>query len=342
MIFTFLIRILFFFLATYRIPLIDIETNDLLPIHYFVDPGPDFAWPNDEELSDEKIHLYTHFGPSRMEVLGSYLNLSEELCPLTQLYSPTGSISQPSEESGTFVSEPSRSSTIPTDASTISHETPNSPLTQKKSSRQTLNTFSKMIRRTFIEPFSTGKRGSFKLRRQQENSDVTLTDQSELRRRISSPLLNPRTNVLKIIMADFQPKRPKTSDNMIKNYIDACMNEYRLEKNRQKTIEVAHEENHRSTTTTRIRTYASANSETMNNNTHDKRRVVPLSTNGANAVNKPVQKNYDVDDNDDDSSLVDTIPLSSNINYVQKQSATITQVGSRFLSLFSTALPRHL
>nr|ACI90379.1 zinc finger protein Cezanne-like protein [Philodina roseola] len=341
--------------ATYRIPLIDIETNDLLPIHYFVDPGPDFAWPIDEELSDEKIHLYTHFGSSRMDVLENYLNLSEELSPLTQLNSPTGSISQPSEESATFTNEPSRSSTIPTDASTISHETTNSistPIIQKKSSRQTLNAFSKIIRRTFIEPFSTGKRASFKLRRQQDSSDVTLTDQSELKRRISSPLLNPRTNVLKIIMTDFQPKRPKTSDNMIKNYIDACLNEYRLEKNKQKPVEISHDENYQSNTTVvrsttntngtqqiqpmaTYRTYTSTNSsssrtqnnnESMSSNTHDKRRVVPLSTNVVNPVNKPTQKNYDVDDNDDDSSLIDTIPLSSNINYVQKQTLTTTQV----------------
>ena len=151
-----------------------------------------------------------------------------------------------------------------------------------------------------------------------------------------------------MIVADFQPKRPKTSDNMIKNYIDACMNEYRLEKNRQKTMETAHDENHRSTT---YRTYASmhnstnrtqTNSETTNNNTHEKRRVVPLSLNAANAGNKPIQKNYDVDDNDDDSSLVDTIPLSSNINYVQKQSATITQVASRFRWLCVSLSPvRH-
>jgi len=294
--------------ATYRIPLIDIETNDLLPIHYFVDPGPDFAWPIDEELSDDKIHLYTHFGCSRMEILNNYLNLSEELCSLTQLNSPTGSISQPSEEHSTVQNESSRSSVIQTDASTVSHETTTSmgtPIIQKKTTRPTLNAFSKIIRRTFIEPFSTGKRASFKLRRQQDNSDVTLMNSTELKRRISSPLLNLRTNLLKIIMTDFQPKRPKTSDNMIKNYIDACLNEYQTEKTRQKATEISHDD-HFSTTNHKIngiqqqpmtnyRTYTSSrtqnSNESMINNVHDRRRVVPLSTNVVNSTTKPTQKN---------------------------------------------------
>lgn len=317
------------FSATYRIPLIDIETNDLLPIHYFVDPGPDFAWPIDEELSDDKIHLYTHFGRSRMEILNSYLNLSEELCSLTQLNSPTGSMSQPSEENSTVQNESSRSSIIQADASTISHETTTSmgtPIIQKKTTRPTLNAFSKIIRRTFIEPFSTGKRASFKLRRQQDQSDVTLMNSTELKRRISSPLLNLRTNLLKIIMTDFQPKRPKTSDNMIKNYIDACLNEYRTEKTRQKQTENSHDDHF---STTNYRTYTSNrtqnSNESMINNVHDRRRVVPLSTNVVNLTTKPTQKTYDVDDNDD-SSLIDTIPLSSNINYVQKQTVAMTQV----------------
>ena len=56
--FIFLIWKISFIVAAYRIPLIDIDTVDLLPIHYFIDPGPDFIWPVDEELSDEKIYLY--------------------------------------------------------------------------------------------------------------------------------------------------------------------------------------------------------------------------------------------------------------------------------------------
>ncbi|CAF3113503.1 unnamed protein product, partial [Rotaria sp. Silwood2] len=60
----------------------------------------------------------------------------------------------------------------------------------------------------------------------QNTSNLSIINENQR----SSPLLNHHTNILTIILTNFQPKRPQISDNMIKNYIDTCMNEYYFEK----------------------------------------------------------------------------------------------------------------
>ena len=184
-----------------------LKAIDLLPIHYFVDPGPDFAWPIDEELSDEKIHLYTHYGgESRMETLEKYLNLSKESCPLNTLISPSThddltaiTDTNNSNPSPTINLDQSSSTTEPTSIST--------PVINKKLSRPSFNSFSKIIRRTFIEPFSSTKRSSLKHQQKQnsnlDTSDSAIINEIEHMRRVSSPLLNRRTNLLTIIVYKF-------------------------------------------------------------------------------------------------------------------------------------------
>ncbi|CAF4566906.1 unnamed protein product [Rotaria sp. Silwood2] len=107
---------------TYRIPLIDIETLDILPLHFYIDPGLNFQWPIDEELSDDKIHFYTNYGENRMDILEKYLNLSKEYIPLNNLFSQT-----------IKTKHDNRISTITTDIN-ISNEL-NSTITNKKISR---------------------------------------------------------------------------------------------------------------------------------------------------------------------------------------------------------------
>src|SRR5690349_7340550 len=41
-----------------------------------------------------------------------------------------------------------------------------------------------------------------------------------------SLLVNHHTNSSTIILTNYQPKRPKISDYMIKNYIETCINQY--------------------------------------------------------------------------------------------------------------------
>ena len=146
-------------LVTYRIPLIDIDTLDLLPIHFLVDPGIEFQWPIDEELSDEKIHLHGNAGEHRLGILEKYLNLSKESIPFQSFNSPNAHHDDappppPVENSPTpsaYLEPVSESNaTIP-------------PTPSKKGSRPSFNSFSKIIRRTFIQPFSSAKRLSLKL-----------------------------------------------------------------------------------------------------------------------------------------------------------------------------------
>ena len=232
-------------LATYRIPLIDIETLDLLPIHFLVDPGLDFEWPIDEELSDERIQLYTNSGESRLGILERYLSLSKESSPFSTFVpsSTTHEEATSTTDSATTAAINADSLTETNSTTTIAAATATTtPVTHKKLSRPSFNSFSKIIRRTFMQPFSSSKRLSFKHHHQQAQqaqqnppSAVDAADSSNLHennseRRKSSPLLNRRTNTLTIIVTNFQPKRPKTTDNMIKNYIDACLSDYRLEK----------------------------------------------------------------------------------------------------------------
>lgn len=260
-------------LATYRIPLIDIETLDLLPIHFLVDPGLDFEWPIDEELSDERIQLYTNSGESRLGILERYLSLSKESSPFTTLV-PSSTI----HEDGTSTMDSATTASINADSLTETNSTATiatatatataitAPVTHKKLSRPSFNSFSKIIRRTFMQPFSSSKRLSFKHHHQQAQqaqqnppSTVDIPDSSNLHennaeRRKSSPLLNRRTNTLTIIVTNFQPKRPKTTDNMIKNYIDACLSDYHLEKMKKQlnggmsTHENEHPQNNRTFT----------------------------------------------------------------------------------------------
>lgn len=347
-------------LATYRIPLIDMDTSDLSPIHFFVDPGPSFSWPIDEELSDEIVHLYTRFGGSRIEILEAYLNLSKEMCHLDLLHSTGTSSVPPVDDESTSNVDRSRTPSTQID-STSSIQKSNSastPVMEKKSSRTSSNFFSKMLRRKLFEPFSFSKRASLK-QRQQTNSDASdssMANESESKRRLSSPLLNTRTNILTIIVTNFQPKRPKTSDNMIKNYIDKCMNEYRLEQSQQKALETSVDENEYrqgnssspdyhgsrwrhepSVYQTSMASHRSHPSTTANRpqpetdlatKIIEQRRIVLLSNSPPTVVNpsgRHVQKKYDMDDNDD-SLAMDNGQLSSDVNYLQRKSSQIAQV----------------
>ena len=326
-------------LATYRIPLIDIDAVDLLPIHYFVDPGPDFAWPIDEELSDEKIHLYTHYGESRMDMLETYLNLSKEISPLAILTSASTPTNSMPDEINSSIDNPTPSSNTDASISTNETSTTVTPMNNKKNSRPSLNSFSKIIRRTFIEPFSSAKRASLKHQRQQGQLDVSNTsirNENEPVRRASSPLLNRRTNLLTIIVTNFQPKRPKTSDNMIKNYIDACMNEYQVEKNRKQFNETSVHENDKSiqysdwnqNIPTQPAMSYNRNPSSVNNNTNHQQhhryqtnekfiepvtRKLPALPNNRMITST---KRVDIDENDDLLPM-ENGQFSSNINYVQ-------------------------
>jgi hypothetical protein len=197
---------------------------DLLPIHYFIDPGLNFQWPIDEELSDDKIHSYPNYEESRMDVLEKYLNLSKEYSLLNNL---NPQLTTPIHDEQLSTTDNSNNN-----IDSSNEINPTTTTTNKKSSRSSFNSFSKIIRRTFIHPFSSAKRMSLK-NQQQSISDSTVISENLPERRKSSPLLNRHTNILTIIVTNFQPKQPKTSDNMIKNYIDACMNEYYLEQNQK-------------------------------------------------------------------------------------------------------------
>jgi hypothetical protein len=192
-------------LVTYQIPLIDLETLELLPIHFFNDPGLNFQWPMDEELSDEKMNFHSNTQQNQMNTLEKYLNLSKEYSPLNDIL-------------------PLSTSTTEHDDQTLRTDSPNNDSSNhKKSSRSSLNTFSKAIRRKIFEPFSSTKRIFPKHRHQ--HLSVINENSSQQEQKQCSPLFNRHTNMLTIILTNFQPKRPKISDHMIKNYIETCINE---------------------------------------------------------------------------------------------------------------------
>ncbi|CAM4872963.1 unnamed protein product [Rotaria socialis] len=355
--------------ATYRIPLIDIEAIDLLPIHYFIDPGSNFAWPIDEELSDEKIHLYTHFGESRMETIERYLNLSKETCPLNTLLSPSTTNNNNNNISDDIGSstDANSSSIINIDLSTSNTETNSTipTIINKKPARSSFNSFSKIIRRTFNEPFSSVRRASLKQNQQHPSSDTSdggMNNENEHIHRASSPLLNRQTNILTIIVTNFQPKRPKTCDNMIKNYIDACMNEYRLEKNSRQmnAISVNTNENnsinnnhsewhneatssqqpfvdHRYNSSITANRYKQTTSSITNTNQKPpetsgrKLPAIPISsTSKINPTIRQTRKSSSMEENDE-LLPIENGQFSSHINYVQqthKKSSQLTQSNS--------------
>lgn len=166
------------------------ETLDLLPIHFLIDPGVNFQWPNNEELSDEKIRSYSNIQQNRMHILGQYLNLSKEYSPLNHFRS-------------------------------IEHENSSNKdvSIEKKSSRSSLNSLSKTIRRKLLHPFSSTKRFSLK------SHHASLVDGNVVQQQTSS-LYDSPSNILTIILVNFQPKRPEISDHMIQNYIETYTNEY--------------------------------------------------------------------------------------------------------------------
>ncbi|CAF1405111.1 unnamed protein product, partial [Didymodactylos carnosus] len=237
---------------TYRIPLIDIDTLDLLPLHFAVDPGPSFCWPIDEELSDNIIQQYDLQGERRMKLLEKYLSLCKEYTPLTTLFpstsTPNSAVSssisstqhQINEESNNI--DPSTTNVSEMNES-LNSTTSTAPTVNKKPSKP-LNSFGKILRRTFIDPFSQSKRAAAAAALRGDHhqtlgdstqSQNALTFENENNHdddylnQLSSPLLNPRTNILTIIMVNFKPKQPRACDSMIKNYIETCVREYRAE-----------------------------------------------------------------------------------------------------------------
>jgi len=283
------------FLVTNRIPLIDFDTLDLLPIHFFIDPGLNFQWPIDEELSDENISLYTNNGERRMDILEKYLNLSKEFISLNNLI-PSLTTTVDNDQISIKDDLNSVSTTNIDSSNDI-----NSTINNKKSSRSSLNSFSKMIRRTFFEPFSSTKRTSHK----HQQRPHSIINEIPLQRRKSSPLLDRHTNILTIILTNFQPKRPKTSDNMIKNYIDTYINEYHpkqikhdnenLQRNPQSSIHYRH--------------YLS--SKLIRN-----RREINSVNKSSTTVNQSPKKNRDIDDNQD-LLPIENGQFSTDINYTQ-------------------------
>lgn len=307
------------FSASYRIPLIDISATDLLPIHFFVDPGEDFSWPIDEELSDEKIHVYTRFLQSRSEILESYLNLCEEKISIDQF--------RPAEQTESVEIEQNPSVELSNATNETNSTINGTSVQQKKVSRSSLNSFSRILRRTFLEPFSSSKRSSFRQQSKNSNDDLVeepTFDENEKKRRRSSPLLDCRTKMLTVVLTNFQPKRPKTSDNMIKNYIDACLAEYRIEKSKAEPEERT---SIRSTNSTLIKTYRTHGSTTSNRNSNENdlaSRILRQSTERKSNVVKD-SKQIDLDESDDFFSS-DNGQISSNVNYLQTKTRNITQV----------------
>lgn len=162
-----------------------------------------FQWPIDAELSDEKIYLHTNYGDNQMDILGKYLNIAKKYTSLAHIF-------------------PSSTTTIQDDqSSSTSTDKDLSSEINKIFSRSTLNSLSKHFRRKLIEPFSATKRTSSK----QQQQHLTIPDEIPIQYQKSSPLLDRHGNVLTIILANFQPKRSKTSDDMMKNFIKTCTNE---------------------------------------------------------------------------------------------------------------------
>ena len=269
-----------------------------------------------------------------METLETYLNLSKEICALNTLTSPSTPTNNIHDDINSSIDNPTPSMNIETSITTNETSSATIPVNNKKLSRPTLNSFSKIIRRTFIEPFSSAKRASLKHQRQQSQLDTANTsiiNENEPVRRASSPLLNRRTNLLTIIVTNFQPKRPKTSDNMIKNYIDACMNEYRLEKTRKQMNETSMHENDKSIQYSdwnhNLPTQPSMSynrnppppPSSVNRYQTNEKSLEPIGRKLPSIPNHRMNipsKQIDIDDNDDLQPM-ENGQFSSNINYVQ-------------------------
>ena len=202
-----------------RIPIIDLETLDLLPIHFLVDPGLNFQWPINEELSDDQILSYPNIKQTRMEILGQYLDLSKEYSPLPH------DLSTKYENRRSTIGY----STSPNNVASI----------ERKSSRSSLNTLSKTLRRKLLHPFSSNKRFSLK-----HHQTSLIKENNVQQQRLDSPLLNPSNNILTIILVNFQPKRPEISDRIIQNYIDTYINEYRTKQVKLNLAKEEQSENH--------------------------------------------------------------------------------------------------
>jgi hypothetical protein len=128
-----------------------------------------------------------------MNTLEKYLNLSKEYASLDDILPP--STSEIEHEDQTLTDLPN----------------------QKKSSRVSLNAFSKNLRRKITEPFSSTKR--LLLKHQQHHHLAIFNENSPQQR---SPIFNRNTNMLNIISTNFQPKRLKIADHMINNYLETC------------------------------------------------------------------------------------------------------------------------
>ncbi len=297
----------FSLLATYRIPLIDFDTLDLLPIHFFIDPGVNFQWPIDEELSNEKINLFTNDNENRMTILEKYLNLSKEYSSLNN-FIPSSTITTVHDDQ--ISSKDCLNLTSTTNKDLLNEI--NSAIIHKKSSRSSLNSFSKIIRRTFIEPFSSTKRTSHKHYNQQHHHSIT--NENLLQPQKSSPLFNRHKNILTIILTNFQPKRPKISDNMMKNYIDTCINEYH-----QKQI---NHDNENLQTNPQSPIYYRHHPSLKTIQNHQE--IISINT-PSTAFTQYIQKNYDINDNEGLLST-ENEQFSTNINYVQRKSNRLIQV----------------
>lgn len=188
-------------LGTYQIPLIDFETLELLPIHFFVDPGVSFQWPIESELSNETIDLYSNSKEARMEILEKYLHIAKQYSSINELVL----------------------SNIPKDKPNEIAPTTTPPVVNQKKARSSINSFSKILRRTLINPLATTKRFSLK-------------HHQSVPHRKTSPQLSHSTNLLAVILVEFQPKRPQTSDFMIKNYIETCIQEYQPSSSPKKSV----------------------------------------------------------------------------------------------------------
>lgn len=185
-------------LSTYQIPLIDFETLELLPIHFFVDPGANFQWPIESELSNEIIDLHSNSKEARMEILEKYLHITKQYSSINELVLSNIPKEKPNETA------------------------PTPPVVNQKKARSSINSFSKILRRTLINPLATTKRFSLK-------------HHQSVPHRKTSPQLSHSTNLLAVILVEFQPKRPQTSDFMIKNYIETCVREYQPSSSPKKT-----------------------------------------------------------------------------------------------------------
>jgi hypothetical protein len=153
---------------------------------------------------------------------------------------------------------------------------------------------------------------------------------------------------------------------MIKNYIDACMNEYKLEKTRKQINEISINENdnnnsninnysdwnndlssyqqpivynryHSTINTNRYQQNISSNEKFIETSGKKLPSIPPInSTSKSNILTKHVQQKKDQIDDNDDLLPMENGQFSSHINYVQqtqRKSSQLTQV--RFFENFS-------